>query len=366
MHIAIVGGGINGLCCAWELAGQGHHIELFERGKLMHETSRASSKLLHGGLRYLETLQLGLVREALAERDQWFDRAPDWAHPLTIVIPIYQDGKRSRWQFGLGLWLYRQLASQSPYRDYRWLNINELASLDPGLNLNGLIGGYCFTDGQMDDYRLGLWVAEQARHAGALLHEDAPVERMDSKGRLWRQGVKPRRFDAVINIAGPWAEQLARNSSLTLTSGLDLVRGSHIILKQPCRQAYLAEHPQDRRVFFVLPWKGNTLVGTTEVRQSLDEPIVCSHEEMQYLLDAYCSIMPAASQSDIKGCFAGLRPLLRSHDNAHRASRGYAIEADGKAITVLGGKWTTAPAQARKISEFVATELDMNVHSSGH
>ena len=353
-HIAIVGGGINGLCCAWELARQGHDVELFERGRLMHETSRASSKLLHGGLRYLETLQLRLVREALAERDQWFERAPQWARPLSIVIPIYRHGKRSRWQFGLGLWLYRRLAGQSPHRDYQWLPAKELTEIDPDLNPNGLIGGYRFTDGQMDDQHLGLWVAEQAKQAGARLHEQAPVERIDSQGRLWQQGEEARQFDNVVNVAGPWAEHLARNSGLSLTHGLDLVRGSHLVLNRPCRQAYLAEHPQDRRIFFILPWKEGTLLGTTEVRQGLDEPIACGDAEADYLLDAFGRIVqPAAPATEIRERFAGLRPLLRSHGNANRASREYAIERTGNAINVLGGKWTTAPALARKLPAIV-------------
>lgn len=126
----------------------------------------------------------------------------------------------------------------------------------------------------------------------------------------------------------------------------------HLILAQPCKQAYLLEAPNDRRIFFVLPWQGNTLVGTTEGRQRLNEPIACSPEEQNYLLDAWVHYFPGL-QPNVIGTFAGLRPLLRSAQDPNKATREYAIHRTGKLVTVLSGKWTTAMALADKVSHAI-------------
>jgi glycerol-3-phosphate dehydrogenase len=350
MHIAIIGGGINGLCCAWTLASKDHHVELFEREQLMSATSQASSKLLHGGLRYLETGQFRLVREALRERDAWLARAPHLASPLSLTIPIYTRNRRKRWQFGLGLGLYRLLAGASQHRDYRWLDREALQREDPDLHAGGLLGGYRFTDGQMDDHALGLWVAERAREAGAVLHEHAPVRGFDPSGQLRLEQGQGASYDRIVNVAGPWAERLATGSGQKLPYRLDLVRGSHLVVDRPCRRAYLAENPADGRIVFILPWKAHMLIGTTEVRQSLDDPIACSAEEEAYLLAAHNAVKaPSLTPQAIVQRFAGVRPLLKSAKNPNRATREYALHRDDRLLTVLGGKWTTAPALAAHV-----------------
>lgn len=355
MRIAIVGGGINGLCCAWALARKHHEVALFERGELMSETSRASSKLLHGGLRYLETGQFRLVREALRERDAWFARAPHLARPLSLIIPIYARNRRKRWQFSLGLRLYRLLAGASPHRDYQWLDCETLLRQDPELNAEGLIGGYRFTDGQMDDHALGLWVAERARKSGAMLHEHAPVRELDPSGKMTLKQGQTKSYDRIINIAGPWAERLATRSGQKLPSRLDPIRGSHLVVTRPCYQAYLVENPADGRVVFILPWKGQTLIGPTELRQSLDDPIACSVEEERYLLAAHNVVkVPALATKAIIERFSGVRPLVQSAKNPNRASREYSLHRQDRLLTVLGGKWTTAPALAAQVERVLS------------
>ena len=141
LNIAIIGGGINGLCSAWVLAQQGHGVQLFERDALMQATSRSSSKLLHGGLRYLENYEFRLVREALRERDAWLQRAPQLAQPLRLVLPIYQNSRRSRALVALGLWLYDHIAGRSILPPAQWLSRAELLQRDPQLQADGLLGG---------------------------------------------------------------------------------------------------------------------------------------------------------------------------------------------------------------------------------
>lgn len=352
MKIGVVGGGINGLCCAWELARQGHAVRLFERDRLMQATSRATSKLLHGGLRYIENGEFRLVREALHERDAWLRRAPELARPLRLVVPQYAGGRRGRLTIGLGLWIYDRLAGDSALPGHRHLHAPELLRRLPGLRSEGLQGGYEFSDAQMDDYRLGLWVAEQARQAGVRIGEGEEVIRCDEEGGAYTAAGE-HRFDRVLNVAGPWAGALLQRSGLAAPVRLDLVRGSHLILERACEQALLLEVPGEKRIFFVLPWQGHTLVGTTEVRQRLDEAISPSVEEEHYLLRAYGHYFPAETP-EIAGRFAGVRPLLGGAANPSDASREYVIHRSGRLITVFGGKWTTAMALARRVAAAVS------------
>lgn len=351
MRIGIIGGGINGLCCAWLMAQAGHEVDVYERSTLASQTSRASSKLLHGGLRYLEQFEFRLVREALKERDAWLQRVPELTNPLRLILPIYQGSQRQRWLVGTGLFLYDRLAGSSILPKAQWLTANTLLQHDPQLKAEGLLGGYAFSDGQMDDYRLALWVADQARLAGANLHEHSEVTAVDTQGNVHTNN-DSYAYDRVVNISGSWAGVLLEQSGIPSPYRLDTVRGSHLVLKRECPQAYLLEVPNEKRIFFVLPWQGKTLVGTTEVRQQPHEPIACSVAERDYLLTAYnhYTSIPA-SVMDIHSEFAGLRPLLYSSHDPNKATREYAVHKQGQLLTVFGGKWTTALALARKVQQ---------------
>jgi len=351
MDIGIVGGGINGLCTAWRLASRGHQVTLYERNGLMEATSVASSKLLHGGLRYLESGQFRLVRQALRERDAWLARAPDHARALPILLPVYRHDHRRQWMLGLGLRLYDGLAGRSALPKSTWLSPEATLALAPDLKPEGLAGAYRYYDGQMDDRALGLWVAGQSRALGVRIREQIEVRRITSDGQVELAAGGCIRHQRLCNIAGPWAEQLLVRSAIRPRRHLDLVRGSHLVLDRPCAHALILQIPVDRRVLFVLPWKGASLVGTTEVRQALDEPIRCSNQETRYLLDAYNAYLRTPADSrDVASAYAGLRPLVRSSVNPSHARRDYVMQRDGSVLSVFGGKWTTAPALADAVT----------------
>lgn len=351
--VAVVGGGVNGVMIAWTLARRGHAVTVFERDALIGATSRASSKLLHGGVRYLENGEFGLVKKALADRAWWLAHAPDatLAHPLPIVWPLYRGARRGRWLMKAGFALYDALAGAARLGRHRWLTAATLAEGGDGLRRAGLLGGYRYVDGQMDDYRLGLWAAGEAQKAGVAFVEHANVGRVGADGTLVVDG-EPRRFDAVVNAAGPWAERLLAASGLAADARLDTVRGSHIVLDRALSQGYLLEVPGERRVVFVLPYQGRTLIGTTEVRQSPDEAVECSADEEAYLLALYNHYFAApAGPADVVARFAGIRPLLRSAADPNRARRDYQFARHGRLLTVFGGKWTTAPSLAAEAAE---------------
>ncbi len=318
----------------------------------MNATSSASSKLLHGGLRYIENYEFRLVREALRERDAWIRRTPHLAKPLRLVLPIYRHSHRPSWMISFGLFLYDNLAGKSQLPKAKRLTKQELVQRDSTLNPEGLLGGYEFSDGQMDDRALGMWVAEQAIRSGVSIAESIEIAAIAPNGHITTTKGKTHHHDRLINVAGPWAQHLLQQSGVESPYQLDLVRGSHLVLEQPCEQAYLLEVPNDRRIFFVLPWQGNTLVGTTEVRQSLEDKIECSQEEKTYLLNALAYYFPNIGPN-IVGDFAGLRPLLRGAKDPSKATREYVIHRTGNLVTVLGGKWTTAMALADKVARTI-------------
>lgn len=356
MRIAVVGGGINGLASAWQLALAGHQVELFERDGVMQATSAASSKLLHGGLRYLEQGELRLVHEALQERRWWIKKAPHLTRRLPILYPIYRDGRRPRWQLKIGLWLYDVLSSRKGIGRHRWLTAEQTIRCSPDLKSEGLQGAYLFFDGQMQDQQLGLWVAAQAEKQGVRIHQYCEVQAVSTTAGLRLQGENQwRQFDRLVNVAGPWSNQLLEQSGLPVPQHLDLVRGSHLLLPPIGRYGHMLEVPGEQRIVFVLPYQGLTLLGTTEVRQTLAEAIVCSEAERRYLLAVYNHYFNVSrSNLDIVREFAGVRPLLGGSEQASTASREYRLHWQQQLLTVTGGKWTTARALAKQVVAQVA------------
>lgn len=354
MRVAVVGGGVNGLCIAWQCALSGQEVTLFERGRLLGETSSSSTKLLHGGLRYLEHAQFRLVREALLERSWWLEHVPEHARALELWLPVYRGLSRPRWMLGVGLTLYDALAGARRIGRHRWLAADDFLALHPDLKAEGLAGAFRFYDGQMDEAALGGWIAAQARAASANLHEQRPVDALTVDGQVTVAG-QGEAYDAVVNAAGPWAEDLLLRSGIAPRYQLDLVRGSHILFAEPVSAGYFFQVPGESRVFFVLPYQGRTLVGTTEVRQGLAEPIACSEAEAAYLVKAYNAYMREPKRvEDIVASFAAVRPLIRSASDPGRASREYALERQGRLLTVYGGKWTTARALGQRVARAVA------------
>lgn len=350
MKCAVVGGGINGVMSAWALAKRGHAVDLYERGELMGATSSASTKLIHGGLRYLEAGEFRLVREALRERLFWLNSAPNLVHRIRLILPVYRWSRRTRWLLRAGLSLYDFLAGKSNLGRHCWLSSIDLQQLMPELTSDNLLGGFAFFDAQMDDRALGLWAAEMARRSGVRLNTSTKVDVVTSSGtvKLYEATVS---YDVIVNACGPWAEALLRQSGIPSAHHLDLVRGSHLLIDRPAAHGLLVESPEEERFCFILPYQGKTLLGTTEVRQTLDDAIACSPEEQDYLLNIYNRyIRVKANESEICGRFAGLRPLIRSSVNQSRATREYAIETRERLITVFGGKWTTAHALGEKVA----------------
>ena len=336
MEIAIAGAGIIGACTAWAAAKQGHNVTLFEQNTPMAHTSRSSSKLLHGGLRYLETGQFGLVKKALQARRFWLEQAPHLGQPLELLFPIYQGRGRPKWQIGIGTKLYDFLAGGSGFPRSRWLHKEAVLAKNPALLSDGLVGAFSFYDAQMDDFALGQWVIEQSRQLGVEVCSQHKINTLDDLAG----------FDRIVNATGPWAMQLRLQQSGQPAYHIDWVRGSHIFIDRPLPQALMLPIPGEKRIFFVLPYQGKTLIGTTEVRQNTPEAEPPSPQEIDYLLAAYNAYhRDALGKSDVSGMFSGVRPLVKSAANPSNAPREWAFERIGNVLHIYGGKWTTAQIQ---------------------
>lgn len=354
MRLAVVGAGINGIMSAWALLEVGHEVDLYEQGQPMNATSRASTKLLHGGLRYLEHGDFGLVREGLRSRSWWLRQAPEHTRRIEIAIPLYRETDRGRWTLKAGLTLYDLLAGRSRLCRHRWLDPAHLNQRVRGLKSTGLLGAYLFCDGQMNDHALGMWALDHVRTMGVRLFTNMPVERLRRDGTLVTvRGSEA--YDGIVNASGPWSAVLLERSGISSRHSLDLIRGSHLLVPRRHEIGFLLESPDDGRLCFVLPYGEHTLIGTTEVRQGVSEPIACSAGERDYLLSLYnAHFEPGIHEDAIVSTFAGVRPLVASQErDASAITRESAIEVQGKIATIFGGKWTTSRESGLKVANLV-------------
>jgi len=352
VRLAVIGGGINGAGIAWELARRGYDVTLFEKGRCGAQTSSATTKMIHGGVRYLERFHFGLVRESLRDRAWLLKHLPALVKPVEILLPVYDDSPRSRFTIRVGLTLYDVLAGRDNIARHRALNAEELIERLP-LTRAGLRGGFVYFDAQVDDYALARLVVDSAIHEGATVHEETRVVSLRRNGKEWIVGTASgdERFDFVVNAAGPWMNALLAENRIRSRYRLSLVRGSHLVLKHRVADAgMLLQSVSDRRVFFVLPWKGTTLVGTTEVMHDGSlENVSATDAEIDYLIARFNRyVRNPIGRDDIASTFAGVRPLVGRSTNPSALARDYRLERRGNLLNVFGGKMTTFRSLAEK------------------
>jgi glycerol-3-phosphate dehydrogenase len=339
----------------WELARKGYDVTLFERNICGAQTSSATTKLIHGGLRYLEGLHLALVRESLRERAWLLEHLPQLVTPVEILLPVYDDSPRFRATIRLGLVMYDALAGRANVRRHTSLTAEELVARVP-LTGDQLRGGFSYWDAQVDDFALVRLVIASALRDGAQVREHTTVSGLRQDGEAWLLRTSDGdegRFDLLVNAAGPWMNQLLTAEGLRSRYRLSLVRGSHLVLKGRVSDAgVLLQSIGDRRVLFVLPWKGATLVGTTEVLQGeMTERVEPSGEEIEYLIARFNHYFgEPIGHDDIASTFSGVRPLVGRSANPSAIGREYRVERHGNLINVWGGKMTTFMSLARKVS----------------
>jgi glycerol-3-phosphate dehydrogenase len=373
--LLVIGGGINGAGIARDAAMRGLRTILVEQNDLGSGTSSRSSRLIHGGLRYLEQGEFGMVLEANRERRTLQRIAPHLVWPLPFVFPVHRGDRISRWRLGAGMILYDLLALFRNVRPHRMLGKRGMLEAEPMLRDRGLLGGARYYDAQCDDARLVVATARSAVHHGALVANYMAVRALErTAGRVVGAQLEDRltgeqgviRASVVVNATGPWADRVRRLEDAGATPLLQPTKGVHVLVDRSRldhRDAVAFTSPIDGRVMFVLPWGNLSYIGTTDTdsSESPDE-LSISADDMIYLLRSANSRFPSARLSieDVRAAWAGLRPLVADSDRGPASSRSrehVIVAGSGGMLTVVGGKLTTYRSMAAEVVDHAMREL---------
>ena len=373
--LLVIGGGITGAGVARDAAMRGLRTVLVEQNDLGSGTSSRSSRLIHGGVRYLETGDLRLVLEANRERRVLLRIAPHLVWPLPFLFPLHRGDRLSLWRLGAGMWLYDLLASFRNVRMHRMLGKRAVLEAEPMLRERGLRGGARFYDAQCDDVRLVLATARSAMGHGALVANYMAVRSLErTAGRVTGAEIEDRltgrratvRASVVVNATGPWADRLLTMEDTGAAPLLRPTKGIHIVVERSRldhREGIIFLSPIDGRVLFILPWRDLSYIGTTD-SDTVESPdhLTVTPEEVVYLLRSANARFPSArlGLEDVRGTWAGLRPLLAASAAIQESgrSREHAIvPGSGGMISVVGGKLTTYRVMAKEVVDRAVREL---------
>jgi glycerol-3-phosphate dehydrogenase len=369
--IVVIGGGATGVGVAIDAASRGYDVLLLEQSDFGKGTSSRSTKLAHGGVRYLEHGNIGLVMEALKERGLLLQNAPHLVHDLAFVVPNYD-----WWEapfYGLGLKLYQLLAGKYGFGKSRLLSREETLERLPTLKPEGLRGGAIYYDGQFDDARLLIHMVFTAFEQGASLLNYVEVTGFTKDAQDFVNGIVARDIETgeelqasakvVINATGAFSDRLRQKALPSVAPMIEPSQGIHLVFGPEFLQAesaILVPRTRDGRVLFAIPWHGHTLVGTTDtpVSSAVLEPVAMEQEIEFILSTARQYLEKAPRREDVLSVFAGIRPLVRAPGAVSTAalSRDHVIHIDTSGLmTITGGKWTTYRHMAEDCVDQAAT-----------
>ena len=377
--LAVIGGGITGAGIALDAASRGFSAALIEKRDFASGTSSRSSKLIHGGLRYLEHLEFALVREALHERATLTRLVPHLSEPLPFLVPLYEAGTPSplgnnRLKLKLGLWLYDLLAGRENVARHRWVTKAEALQMAPRLEPQRLRGGFVYYDCLTNDSRLVIEVIKAAAAHGATVANYASAHGfVKENGRLTGIEVEDKLTGekltlmarAVINATGVWSDEISRLDFLS-TTRLRPSKGIHVVMpaeKFGNQAAVLIPSLGENRFLFVIPWCGRTVIGTTDSDYTgeLDEPLA-EDDEVNRVVESTARFFPGSqvTRSDVISSFAGLRPLVSANGQttAEVSRKEEIFESDSGLISIIGGKLTTYRHMAARAVDIAAKRLE--------
>lgn len=366
LDIIVVGGGINGAGIATDAAGRGLRVGLYEASDFASATSSASSKLIHGGLRYLEHYEFRLVGEALAEREVLLKKLPHIAHPMRFRLP-HQPHLRPAWMIRAGLFLYDHLGKRTTLPASCGLRFGADSVLVPEITK-----GFEYSDCWVDDARLVILNAMSVAQAGGEVRNRCRVERAVRVGDIWQVTIRDlltdhtfeRQAHALVNAAGPWVKTFFDQSTdLTSPRNIRLIKGSHIVVPRVHEQtqAYILQN-EDNRIVFVIPYLDRfSIIGTTDVEyQGNPRDVVIDEQEIGYLLDVYNRhFKKQLERQDVVWTYSGVRPLCDDESDSPQAiTRDYTLELEQEGtqaplLSIFGGKLTTY----RKLAEAAMVKL---------
>lgn len=381
VDVLVVGGGITGAGIARDAVRRGLKVALVEMHDFAYGTSSRSSKLVHGGLRYLEQYEFAMVFESVSERRTLMNLAPHLVNPLAFLFPVYEGTRHNLRLISAGMWLYDGLSLFRSPKTHQNLKPAAIAELEPGLRQKGLKGAPLYYDCSTDDARLTLETHLDAAKHGAIVCNRAKVETFlkDESGKIigadirdTREGGETKRVHAkvVINATGPWSDRTRELSPCAGVPNQPVLRptkGIHIVVasqKLPVGRAVVCIHPDDERVLFALPWGDRTYIGTTDTDyQGRPEDVAATSEDVDYLIEVSNTYFPnhQIAREDIISTWAGLRPLVAPpssglDESAVSREHEILVGRDGL-VTIAGGKLTTYRKMAAEVVEVALKEL---------
>lgn len=378
--VAVIGGGVVGAGIALDAASRGLKTALVEKSDFASGTSSRSTKLIHGGLRYLEHFQFGLVRESLRERETLTRLAPHLSRPLQFLVPVYGGGVgsplgRGRFQLSLGLTIYDLLSGNRISEGHKWLSSEQAVLLAPGLEPDGLKGCFLYNDCVTDDSRLVIELIKAAAERGAVVANYARVREIIKSntavtGAVVEDSMTGEPFSLrariTVNATGVWSDQLVRLCEPESAPRVRPSKGVHIVVpgeKIAVKAAVLIRSVGEDRFLFVVPWLGRTLIGTTDTDYTgeLDHP-TANEDEIERLIQSARAAFPgsALSRRDVISVFAGLRPLVQDADKSTTdlSRKEEILENDFGMISIIGGKLTTYRHIAERVVDRIIRRLD--------
>jgi glycerol-3-phosphate dehydrogenase len=383
VDLLVIGGGITGAGIARDAARRGLRVALVEMRDLAYGTSSRSSKLVHGGLRYLEQFEFSLVFEAVSERRILLDIAPHLVNPLGFLFPVYKGSSLKLWFVNAGMWLYDGLSLFRSPKRHQSLSPKEVKKVEPALSTERMSGAPLYYDCATDDARLTLENAIDAVGAGATVVTHAAVRSFikDANGRVTGAMVEDRYTGAlkevsahvIINATGPWTDRtIAMSKPLASGRLLRPTKGIHVVVereKLPMSNAVVCLHPVDRRVLFAIPWGDRTYIGTTDTDYEGDPAdIAADWDDVDYLVSACATYFPdhPLTHDDVIATWAGLRPLIRpvgedgEVDESSVSREHQIIIGQDGLITIAGGKLTTYRRMAAEVVDSAVNLLRLS------
>lgn len=372
--ILVIGGGITGAGIARDAAMRGFKTALIDKGDFASGTSSKSSKLVHGGVRYLEMFEFGLVFEASRERRTLWNIAPNLATPLPFLFPVYRDGRWPAWMINLGLWMYDGLALFRNYRNHEWFSNQIVTQRMQGFDVRNINGAAHYYDGQVDDARLTLetirsaaahgarianyvaldaFIKDQGKIVGAQVHDTLRGDQLAIRARV------------VVNAAGPWSDALAQLDDARAPKRMRPTKGVHLLVaREKIGGASAVAFPvvTDGRLMFAIPWGKFTLIGTTDTDFDGDlDRVYADAADVDYVIAAANHAFPGTpiTRADVISTYAGLRPLVSQiGKSTSKTSREHEIwTTPSGLVSIAGGKLTTYRSMAEQLVDVAAKQL---------
>jgi len=357
--VVILGAGINAIAIAKALATDGKKVLVIEKNHIASGASSHSSRLIHGGLRYLEHFEFSLVREALQDQTYLLHTYPDLVKLRPFYLPIYKDSKRPAWMIKIGLWFYSFFAKHG--RKAADISREQFLDKFSAIKEKDLISVFSYYDGKTDDYALTQKVAQEAKDVGVEILEHTEIDTLSVDAEIVNIQTSQKSFktNILINATGAWVDEINKRFNLPSSFSIEKLSGIHLVINRVLTPEPLILETQSQRIFFIIPEDESTIIGTTERSEHSEvDDIKINNEDIEYLLNESNRYLKSKlTHEDIKEVYIGTRPIIKSQKDPSMMSREYKLDlhhiGQNRVLHIYGGKLTTFPSLAKRVLELL-------------